>query len=217
MPRLRVVFAGMIEAVDHRQAVARARRSGRSPSVCRARRLRGCCDIRRYVSRPASPPPWRHSRTAPCPTCRRPHGANRDRCAAARTARAWPGPAPRCAIRSPLRLRIRFWLREGTKSVDRDSHRDAGIAAVAGRAIGDHLAATEAGMGQRLVQRLRQRARQAGEDLALHPARQIRAGPAGRQEELGKAGGCAVRSNRRARADGLGPGRSMTRPAPPAP
>ena len=74
--------------------------------------------------------------------------------------------------------------RDGSNSLDHDAHRDAGVAAFAGRAIGDHLAAAETGMGERLVQRLGQRAVEAGEDLAFDPAGQIGAGPAGGEEKL---------------------------------
>ena len=43
-------------------------------------------------------------------------------------------------------------LREGRNSLAIDPHRDAGAALVAGRPVGDRLAAAEAAMGQQVVE-----------------------------------------------------------------
>ncbi len=64
------------------------------------------------------------------------------------------------------------------------AHRDAGRAAVASRAIGDHLAAPETRMGQRVVQWRGMGTHQAGEHFALDLARQIWTRPARRQKKL---------------------------------
>ena len=79
------IFAGMEEAVDHRQSVAQHVGQRARHQLARRSRMR---DIPRCGFRPAFPRPSRHSRTGPCPTCRRRHGASRDRCAAARIVRA---------------------------------------------------------------------------------------------------------------------------------
>jgi len=60
----------------------------------------------------------------------------------------------------------------------------AGRAAVASRAIGDHLAAPETRMGQRVVQWRGMGTHQAGEHFALDLARQIWTRPARRQKKL---------------------------------
>src|SRR6202007_2792602 len=70
-----------------------------------------------------------------------------------------------------------------------DPDRDTGRAILAGRPVGDRLAAPETAMGQRLVERLGEHAGQAREHLALGSPRQIGAWPAGGQEELGDASG----------------------------
>ncbi len=72
------LFARMEKAVDPGETIAQPIREC---ATGRAYRLHG--DIRRCECVPASPRPWRHSRTGPCPTYRRPNGASRDRCVAA--------------------------------------------------------------------------------------------------------------------------------------
>jgi len=60
--------------------------------------------------------------------------------------------------------------------IDHDPDRHAGLAARAGRAIGDGMAAAKTGMRQQLEQFRRVAAGQFGDDLAFHPVRQIGAG-----------------------------------------
>jgi hypothetical protein len=76
-------------------------------------------------------------------------------------------------------------IARGAELVGDDAHRDAGAALVAGRAVGDRLAAAEAAMGQEVVEVAGLVADQMREHLALVPARQIRAGRRRRQVELG--------------------------------
>ena len=78
----------------------------------------------------------------------------------------------------------------GHEAVGQDAHRYTGVAALAGRAIGDGLAAAEAGMGQGLGQGLGQGSAQTGKDFPLDPSRQIGAGPTGGEEKLRNA--CAA-------------------------
>ena len=63
-------------------------------------------------------------------------------------------------------------------------HRDAGAAGLAGRPIGDRLAAAEAAMGEQIVEARRAVAHQMREHLPLLLARQIRAGRRRGQIEL---------------------------------
>jgi len=67
----------------------------------------------------------------------------------------------------------------------RVSSNTAGAALVAGRAVGDRLAAAEAAMGQEVVEVAGLVADQMREHLALMPARQIGAGRGRRQVKLG--------------------------------
>ena len=85
---------------------------------------------------------------------------------------------------SALRARILRKLREGRNSLAIDANRDAGAALVAGRPIGDRLAAPEAAMGEQVVEVAGLVADQMGEHLALVPARQIGAGRGRGQVEL---------------------------------
>ncbi len=75
-------------------------------------------------------------------------------------------------------------IARGAELVGDDADRDAGAALVAGRPIGDRLAAPEAAMGQEVVEIAGLFADQMREHLALMPARQIRAGRGRRQIEL---------------------------------
>src|SRR3569832_672715 len=72
--------------------------------------------------------------------------------------------------------------------VNKDADADAGVAALAGRAVGYGLAAAEAGMRQGLAERLGVTAGQTREDLPLDAPREVGAGAAGRQEKLRYAG-----------------------------
>ena len=65
-----------------------------------------------------------------------------------------------------------------------DAHRNAGAALVAGRPVGDRLAAAEAAMGEQVVEVAGLVADQVREHLAFMPARQIGAGRRRRQVEL---------------------------------
>ena len=60
--------------------------------------------------------------------------------------------------------------------IDDHADRNAGAARLAGRAVGDRLAAAEAAMGEQVVEVARAVADEVREDLALLLARQIRAG-----------------------------------------
>src|SRR5262245_21339493 len=84
---------------------------------------------------------------------------------------------------SALRARTFLKLRDGRNSLD-DAHGNAGAALVAGRAVGDRLAAAEAAMGQEVIEVAGLVADQMREHLALVPARQIGAGRRRRQIEL---------------------------------
>ena len=75
-------------------------------------------------------------------------------------------------------------IARGPELVGDDADGDAGAALVAGRAVGDRLAAPEAAMGQEVVEVAGLVADQMREHLALVPARQIRAGRGRRQVEL---------------------------------
>ena len=77
----------------------------------------------------------------------------------------------------------------GRKAADRHPHRDTGVAALAGGAIGDVLAAAETGLGQFVIHPGAVAERQVGEYLALDPPRQIGAGRHGRQVEAQLPGG----------------------------
>ncbi len=70
------------------------------------------------------------------------------------------------------------------EGVDDDADRDAGAAALAGRAVGDVLAAAEAALGEDVVEGGGAIADEMGEDLALGAAGQVRAGGGRRQVEL---------------------------------
>ena len=87
-------------------------------------------------------------------------------------------------ISSALARRMRRWLGRA-EIVDHHAHRDAGAAILARRAIGDGLRATEAGLGQHVVERGGALADEMGEHLALQHARQIGAGRRGGEIELG--------------------------------
>ena len=76
-------------------------------------------------------------------------------------------------------------IARGPELVGDDAHGNAGAALVAGRPIGDRLAAAEAAMGQEVVEIAGLFADQMREHLALMPARQIGAGRGRRQVELG--------------------------------
>ena len=75
-------------------------------------------------------------------------------------------------------------IARGPELVGDDADGNAGPALVAGRPIGDRLAAPETAMGQQVVEVAGLVADQMGEHLALVPARQIRAGRGRRQIEL---------------------------------
>src|SRR6185503_6895376 len=72
----------------------------------------------------------------------------------------------------------------GAELVDHDPYRDAGAAGLAGRAIGDRLAAAEAAMGEQVVEIARALADQMRKHLPLLLARQIGAGGGRGQVEL---------------------------------
>ena len=73
----------------------------------------------------------------------------------------------------------------GTEVGDQDPDRDAGAAVLAGRPVGDRLRATEAGLGQRVVQAHGASADEMREHLPLLRPRQIGAGRRGGEIELG--------------------------------
>src|SRR6202165_1143882 len=75
-------------------------------------------------------------------------------------------------------------MARGPEIVGDNADRNAGAALVAGRAVGDRLAAPEAAMGEQIVEIARLVADQMREHLALMPARQIGAGRGRRQVEL---------------------------------
>ena len=75
-------------------------------------------------------------------------------------------------------------IARGPELVGDDANGNAGAALVAGRPVGDRLAAPEAAMGQEVVEIAGLVADQMREHLALVPARQIRAGRGRRQVEL---------------------------------
>ena len=75
-------------------------------------------------------------------------------------------------------------IARGPEFVGDDADRDTGAALVAGRPIGDRLAAPESAMGQEVVEFARFIADQMGEYLPLVPPRQIRAGRGRSQIEL---------------------------------
>lgn len=72
----------------------------------------------------------------------------------------------------------------GAELVGDHPHRDAGAAIVAGRPIGDRLAAAEAAMGQQVIEVAGFVPDQVGKHLALVPPRQIRARRRRREIEL---------------------------------
>ena len=72
----------------------------------------------------------------------------------------------------------------GLERVDQDTDRDAGPAALAGRPVGDVLAAAEAALAEDIEQRRRPLADEMGEHLPLRLARQIRAGRRRGEKEL---------------------------------
>ena len=76
-------------------------------------------------------------------------------------------------------------IARGPELVGDDANGNAGAALIAGRTIGDRLAAPKAAMGQQVVEVARLVADQMREHLALVPPRQIRAGRGRGQVELG--------------------------------
>jgi hypothetical protein len=72
----------------------------------------------------------------------------------------------------------------GLELVDDDAHRDAGAAALAGRAVGDRLRAPEAALGEDLVHLPRAPADDVRENLSLLLAEKIRARRGGGEVEL---------------------------------
>ena len=76
----------------------------------------------------------------------------------------------------------------GNEFAGKDAHRDAGAASLAGRAIGDVLRATEAALGQEIVQLRCPLAHHMGKHLPLHLLRQIGTGRRCREVELGRRG-----------------------------
>ena len=80
-------------------------------------------------------------------------------------------------------------IARGTEFVGDHPHRDAGAALVAGRTVGDRLAAAEAAMGQQIIEVGGLFADQMREHLALVSTRQVRAGGWGGQVELGGVAG----------------------------
>src|SRR5258708_14158890 len=75
-------------------------------------------------------------------------------------------------------------IARGPKLIGNDPNRNAGTALVAGRPVGDRLAAAEAAMGEQVVEIARLLADQMREHLALMPAWQIGAGRGRRQVQL---------------------------------
>ncbi|MGY4333619.1 hypothetical protein ACVWWG_008036 [Bradyrhizobium sp. LB7.2] len=73
----------------------------------------------------------------------------------------------------------------GAELVGDHSDRDAGAALVAGRPVGDRLAATETAMGQEVVEVAGALTHEVRKHLALVPARQIGAGGGRREVKLG--------------------------------
>ena len=182
-------FVRFEKRIDHRQAVAEhvGERDGEKVAGaaldrrCRPARAAG---IRRCGFRHGCPRPSWRSRAPSCRPCRRRGGGNRDR-------RGRPNIARRSAPRPACRRRCRrcAWrcgacCGVGRKSSADHAHRDAGAAALAGRPIGDRLAAAEAAMGEDIVEFGGALADQMGEDLPLLLAGQIGAGRGRGQVEL---------------------------------
>ena len=132
--------------------------------------------IRRCAFRRGCPRPSWRSPAQSCRPCRRRGAANRDRRGKPSIARM---SAPRSAwwlMMSALRRYDPAHAAGGPEFARHHAHRDARAATLAGRPVGDRLAAAEAAVGEDVVQLARAFADQVCKNLALLLAREIRAG-----------------------------------------
>ena len=142
--------ARVVEAVDHRQPVVETigqDRGNQRPAGSARSEIAGLAGIRPCRCRRSCRRPWPRSRAPSCPPCRRRHGGRRYSRGTGNIARPWP-----CAVSTDVgEIAIARMVRRKLAvhwKFHRHPHRHAGRAAVAGRPIGDVLAAPEPALRQ---------------------------------------------------------------------